>query len=103
MPLNESSKVNLSPSTLPFVMAMGSLPATCTVPVSVAPSCLKVNVICMLVPSGVVAAPDHEPVTSAAIAVAALNVIANPAQIEINFLIVSSRPSSRPTHHTEQM
>src|ERR1039458_392552 len=98
MPLNESSKVNLSPSTLPLLIAMGSPCGGCTVPVSVAPSCLNVKVIWKLLPSGPFASPVHVPVTSAAIAVAALNVIANPAQIEINFLI-----GSRSEEHTSEL
>src|SRR5580698_9998195 len=105
IPLNESSKVNLFPSTLPLLIGMGSPCPTSTEPVSVLPSCLKVNVSGKLVPSGAFASPVQVPVTSAAIAVAALNVIANAAHTQINFLIgfiisPSSQPSPRPTHHT---
>jgi len=78
---------------------------TSTVPVSVVPSCLKVNVSGKLLPSGAFASPVHVPVTSAAIAVAALNVIANAAHTQSNFLIgfiiiPSSQAPSLLTHHT---
>jgi hypothetical protein len=62
----------------------------------------------MLVPSGVFAVAAHVPVTLAAMAVAALNVIANPAHIESNFLIGPSRaifpanPSYRGNVKSEQ-
>src|SRR5262249_34663783 len=56
-----------SPVTLPSWIGVSScVPAT--VPVSLAPSCLKVKVFTRWVPSGVVNSALHLPVTSAAMA-----------------------------------
>src|SRR5580698_9883140 len=100
VPLNDTSKVNLSPSTFPLLMAIGSPCGPWTVPVKLPPSCLKVKVNAKLLPSGVFISADQVPVTSAAKAVAAVNDRTRAAQKQRSFFIDTSRPIGRRTHDT---